>query len=90
VSFRDIFAVVVKKKKSIILVTNNGLCFLPIDTYAVTKDTHTTDLQIKYTTAGINSKSSNAAHTAPLLPSSSTLASEGVCTGWCSFTKLNL
>jgi len=67
-----------------------GFCHLT--PYAVTKIKviHTTDLQMKYTNAGINSKSSNAAHIAPLPLSASTLASEEVCTGCGSFTKLNL
>ena len=64
--------------------------FCHLTPYAVTKVIHTTDLQMKYTNAGINSNSSNAAHTSPLMLSASTLASEKVCTGWDSFTVLYL
>ena len=88
-SFRNIFAVVVKKKVSY-LPQAMAFVFCHLTPYAVTKVIHTTDLQMKYTTAGINSKSSNAAHTAPMLLSASTLASEKVCTEWCSFTMLYL
>jgi hypothetical protein len=64
--------------------------FCHLTPYAATNVIHTTDLQMKYIAAGINSKSSDAAHTAPLLLSASKLASEKVCTGWCSFIMLYL
>jgi len=88
-SFRNIIAVVMKKKFSYLLQAM-AFVFCHLTPYAVTKVIHTTDLQMKYTTAGINSKSSNAAHTAPMLLSASTSSSEKVCTGRCSFTMLYL
>jgi len=78
------------EKKVSYLLQAMALVFCHLTPYALPKVIHTTDLQMKYTTAGINSKSSNAAHTAPLPLPASTLGPEKVCTGCCSCTKLYL
>jgi hypothetical protein len=66
------------EKKVSYLLQEMAFVFCHLTPYAVTKVIHTTDLKMKYTTAGINSKSDNAAHTAALPLSASTLASEEV------------
>jgi len=82
-------AVVMKKKNTHFMPANECVC-CHLTPYILSKVIHTTDLQMKYTAAGINSKSSNAAHTAPLPLTASTLISEKVGTVCCSCTMLYL